>query len=209
MKNKSSRLQLIAVFIGCWFLAGCISTKYVERKQYLLDIPKSLAKKNSRSSSCSIFVEDVAVAVPFNQLDFLYRVESGRYLPDYYNGFLAAPAEQLDTILRAYLRVYSNCNLEITKLLTSPPNSLQVKLVELYADYREHNNPQAVFALQFYLTTTTVDGKSVVLLDKILRASVPLKAKDTESLISAWNEGVRDVLGQGMQMLNQALGKQK
>jgi hypothetical protein len=208
MKKDSSWSQLIVGFIGCWFLVGCVSTKYVERQQYLLDTPKNLLKKNSQSSSCSIFVEDVAVVAPFNQLDFLYRVESGRYLPDYYNGFLVAPAEQLDAILRAYLRAYSNCDLEVTKLLTSPPNLLQVKLIELYADYREHSNPQAVFALQFYLTTT-VDDRTIVLLDKILRASIPLKAKNTESLISAWNEGMRDVLGQGMQILNHILRKQK
>lgn len=205
MKNSIRSLQLIVL---CWFLVGCVSTKYVERKQYLLNTPKNLVKKNiTGSPSCSVFVARVTALSPFDRLDFLYRVESGRYLIDYYNGFLASPAEQLDAILRYYLQTYSDCDLEATQSFNTP-SFLQVKLVELYADYRKREEPQAVIALQFYLTTS-IDDKKVILLDQVFRISRPLKAKNSESLLSAWNEGVQDVMAQAAKILNQKLKGKK
>ncbi len=207
MKKSKYYLQLIVSGVLCWFLVGCVSTKYVERKQYLLDVPKNLTKKATVISECSILVEHVSAVTPFNRLDFLYRIESGRYLIDYYNGFLASPGEQLDSILRNYLRAYSGCSLEFTNVAASS-NTLQVKLTELYADYRKREKPQAVIALQFYLTTM-VENKSVVLLDKVFRASVPLNAKNTASLLAAWNKGLNDVLRQGSQTLRLILKGKK
>lgn len=204
MKNGKYYLHLLML---CCFLAGCVSTKYVERKQYLLDTPKNLVKKNAISSTCSISVEHPSAITPFDRLDFLYRIESGRYLIDYYNGFLAAPAEQLDSILKIYLQAYTGCNLGSTTS-TAPLNFLQVKLTELYADYRKREKPQAIIALQFHLTRS-VDNKDLVLLEKVFRASVPLKAKNTESLLSAWNEGMGDVMTQGSRALNRVLKEQK
>lgn len=205
MKNSIRLLQLIVL---CWFLVGCASHKYIERKQYLLDTSKNLVKKNiTGSSGCSIFIKRVTALAPFDRLDFLYRVKESRYLIDYYNGFLVLPAEQLDAILRSYLRIYTDCDLEATQS-SGTPSFLQVNLVELYADYRKTEEPQAVIALQFYLTTSIAD-KNVVLLDRVLRVSQPLKAKDSEGLLSAWNEGMQDVMIQAAKILNQKLKERK
>ena len=190
MMNNKSWLQLMLSVLLCLMLVGCISSKYVERKQYLFDVPKNLAKKIATSYKCSVFVDHAVAEPPFDQLDFLYRIKSGQYLVDYYNGFLASPTEQLDAILEAYL----NTNGEFK-------NKLQIKLTELYADYRDRNNPQAVIALNFLLTKV-VDDKTVVLLDKILRSSIAIKEKNTDNLLRAWNIGIQDILKQMVQMLN-------
>ena len=190
MMNNKSWLQLMLSVLLCLMLVGCISSKYVERKQYLFDVQKNLAKKITTSCKCSVFIDHVVAEPPFDQLDFLYRIKSGQYLVDYYNGFLASPTEQLDAILEAYL----NTNGEFK-------NKLQIKLTELYADYRDRNNPQAVIALNFLLTKV-VDDKTVVLLDRLLRSSIAIKEKDTDNLLRAWNIGIQDILKQMVQMLN-------
>lgn len=201
MKNSKLLLQLISCGVACWLIIGCVSTKYVERKQYLLDTPKNLAQQTTPVSPSYLLVERVSALAPFDQLDFLYRIESGRYLIDYYNGFLVTPTEQLDSILRAYLKSHINCNINGTAELPVLQNRLQVKLIELYADYRVRNKPCAVIALQFYLTTM-VDGKTVILADRVFRSNVALKEKNTASLLQAWNVGLQNILVQGTRMLN-------
>lgn len=199
MRKITRWLCLALCYLSCCFLIGCISTQYVERKQYLLDVPKSTMTKTNIASRSSIFVEHVFAAPPFDRLDFLYRVESGRYLVDYYNGFLVTPAEQLEQILGGYLN-----NFNVDTSLFMAPNRLQVKLIELYADYRRRDKPTAVIALQFHLTTM-VDGKNITLSNQVFQANIVLKKKNTESLLEAWNEGLKDVLARGMRMLNQTL----
>ena len=193
-------LQLMLSCLLCLMLAGCISSKYVERKQYLFDTQKEAVNKTAKTYSCSVFIDHVAAEPPFDQLDFLYRIKSGQYLVDYYHGFFVPPTEQLDSILGTYLDISGKFNVDVTELPTSK-NKLKVKLIELYADYRDRDNPRAIITLNFLLTKL-VDDKTVVLLDKALRSSVVLKEKNTDSLLRAWNVGIQDILKQAIGILN-------
>lgn len=201
MINKRG-LYLILSFILCLTVTGCFSTKYIAHNEYLFNVPKKASRQSFASYKCSIFVEHVVAIPPFDQLDFLYRVKSGQYLVDYYNGFLVAPAEQLNSILIDYLKAYGDFSL-VTEPLAA--TKLQVKLTELYADYYDHNKPQAVVAINFFLTKL-IAGKTRVLLDKVLRASVPLNEKSTNSLLQAWNDGIKNILKQGVHLLNNNSG---
>ncbi|MBU0744198.1 MAG: hypothetical protein KKE11_02350 [Gammaproteobacteria bacterium] len=200
-------LQLIFGCLLSCLLVGCISTnsKYVERKQYLLDLPGNLAKKATASSDCSILLDQVDAVAPFDKLDFLYRTNSDRYLIDYYNGFLVLPSEQLDTILGPYLRVYGGFNINITEDIEGSQNRLKVKLTELYADYRNRNAPQAVIGVQFILSKL-IEGKTVVVVDKVFRKSVALSGKNTDSLLSGWNKGLKEILMQGAKVIKNKVG---
>ena len=195
-------IRLLMVCLLCFVTVGCFSTKYVEQKQYLLNI-KTLPEKKITHNKCTIFVERITAAVPFDQYDFLYRIKSDQYLTDYYNGFLVSPSQQLEPVLINYLKVLGNCDLDTVGLLTTP-NRLQVQIAELYADYRDSSHPQAVIGLRFILTKV-VDGKTTILFDKILYNRVALKEKSTTGLLSAWNIGLQDVLKRGVKTLNVVL----
>jgi uncharacterized lipoprotein YmbA len=193
-------LRLLINCLLCLAIVGCISTKYVEQNQYLLSI-KTLPEKKVVQGRSLLSVEHVAAIAPFDQLDFLYRIKSGQYLTDYYHGFLVSPTEQLKPVLTNYLKALGNFDLDTTESLLTTPNKLQVQIVEFYADYRDNTHPQAVISLRFNLTKWEND-KSVVLFDKVLTAKVALKEKNTNSLLSAWNVGLRDVLRRGVGDLN-------
>ena len=174
MKHIKIFLKLVLVFLVCWLLAGCVSSKYIGRKQHLLDIS---TKKAGQICKQKLYIDRVEALAPFNQLNFLYRVSSTRYLIDYYNGFLISPAEQLDSIFDTR---YGGL-----KGGLDSKNRLQIKLTELYADYRNRNKPRGVVALQFILMGSTDDNKNKVLLNKIFREIRPLQAKNTENLLKA------------------------
>jgi len=195
MKYYKNWMLLMLVLL----LSGCIANKYIEHKQYLLDVPDA-SKKARISYQCSLFVDRVTAISPFDRLDFLYRIKSGGYLIDYYHGFFALPAGQFDEILKASLKKHAHFNSNYDKLII-PSYRLAVELAELYADYRDHNNPTAVVAMRFVLTKS-VEDKVIVVVDKLLRSSIYLKAKNTESLLQGWNNGIRNIMQQGIQILN-------
>lgn len=192
-------VRLLITSLLCLATVGCISAKYVEQNQYLLSI-KTLPEKKAAQNQCTLFVEHVAALAPFDQLDFLYRIKSGQYLTDYYNGFLVSPTEQLKPLLANYLMALGKFNLDTTEPLTAP-NKLQVQVLEFYADYRDNTHPKAVISLRFNLTKLEND-KSIVLFDQVLSAKVALKEKNTNSLLSAWNVGLQDILRRGVGALD-------
>ncbi|CAL7962826.1 ABC_trans_aux domain-containing protein [Gammaproteobacteria bacterium] len=197
-------LQLIVCCLLCLAAIGCISAKYVEQNQYLLNI-KTLPEKKTVPDKCLVFVDHVMAITPFDQLDFLYRIKSNQYLTDYYHSFLVSPTEQLESIFTNYLKALGDFNLDTAASLTAQ-NKLQTQITEFYADYRDHDHPKAVIAIHFVLTRL-VDSESVVLFDKVLHAQVALKEKDTSSLLMAWNVGLQDILTRGVRALNAVLSK--
>jgi len=201
--KKCWRLIILGL-LSCLMLSGCISNKYIERQQYLLDVPKSFAKKSVVTCQNSIFVDHVVARAPFDELDFLYRVKSDRYLVDYYNGFLASPSEQIESLLTAYLRAYGKFGLEAAELAKADYR-LQVKIIELYADYACRSKPQAVISLHFIVTKLVAD-KPIVLVDRIFHEHVALKEKNTISLLQAWNVGLKNILTQATRVLNRKIG---
>lgn len=197
-----TRLLIIGLF--CLMATSCISTKYIQQQHYLLDV-KTLPEKKEMVYNSTVFIDNITALAPFDQLDFLYRIKSGRYLTDYYNGFMVLPVEQIKPMLMNYLKALGKFNLDITRSLTIP-NKLKIQLIELYADYRDNNHPQAVIAMRFTLSRS-LQNNTVILLDKILYGRVTLKEKNTVSLISSWNIGLQDVLKRGVAVLNEVLSK--
>ena len=202
--------QVCSILIGCLLClatVGCVSTKYVEQKQYLFTI-KTLPEKKVKNNNCSVFVDHVTAVSPFDQLDFLYRIKSGRYLTDYYNGFLVSPTEQLEAIIINYLKASGNFNIDSnnTSMMSIASDKLKVQITELYADYRDNTNPKALVALRFILTRS-VDDKSIVVFDKVFYGRVSIKEKNTASLLAAWNIGLQDIIKSAISALNATLAK--
>jgi uncharacterized lipoprotein YmbA len=203
MKSKVL-LKLMLSLLLTTVLSGCISSKYIEPKKYMFDLQTEPVKKHHKKYVCSVLLESVTYVEPFNQLDFLYRINSDRYLEDYYHTFLVAPAIQLDTQFRDYLKANGHFNLNITRV-AGAKNRVKMKLVELYADYRDRNNPQAVVTLNFVLTKL-VNGKAVVIMDKELRSAISLNQKTSECLLAGWNVGINDIFYKVTKILNNKFG---
>lgn len=211
-KNMIERVSLTSLlqigmmaltWVFCVALTGCVSNKYVDRYEYVLQMPEKSKKVVATSKSCSVFVNHVVATAPFDQLDFLYRVSPKQYLVDYYHSFLSDPTTQLDEILITNLRDKVDLNLYVTEE-SSYKNRLQLKLTELYADYRIRNNPRAVIAMHLILTTQ-VKNKTVILFDQVLKESVELRAKNTESLLNGWNIGIQEIIMRIAEILNKQI----
>lgn len=189
----------MTTLILCIGLTGCISSKYVEQKQYMLDVgkPTSGHKINKQSSLC---INHVATTAPFDQLNFLYRISEYQYLTDYYNGFLVPPAEQLEATLTDYVKNSSKFTIQSNALSAS--NILRVQLSEFYADYRDNKNPKAIINMRFVLTRP---GDNKIILDKTFTQKTALQTKNTGGLLEAWNIGLQNILTNATKALNQCI----
>jgi|GEM_PF-3541469 len=219
------------------------------------------ATKKTRANY-SILIAPIDIAAPFDQQNFIYRVSTNQYLVDYYNSFMLAPARQLDSLLVNYLQTTKKFKSIVlqkeqqsfnTATNTSANNAidatskmtkkiiLKIKILELYADYRDRNHPQAVVTLRINLikqlaqrgkkvqnttkpetaaqimhrthekndaallsassltynqSSKSADIKQSLLIDKTLQVAIPLKVKNTDNLLTAWEECFKVLFGQ-------------
>lgn len=195
MHKISMNLKLFSCLIFCFLVAGCFPSKYVERQQYMFSAPFKHSKHTANYAARKVLISRTSIAVPFDQLFFLYRISDTQYVTDFYNGFLVSPAQQFDGILVNYL--YANANFypvtiegaEVTEYF------LNTEITEIYADYRNRDKPQAVIGVHMALMQQDKDkDKTKIILTKRFRAATPLCVKDTASLMAAWNADLRIIL---------------
>ncbi|MBF0362393.1 MAG: hypothetical protein HQK49_15355 [Oligoflexia bacterium] len=201
MKCKYSIWTLII----CIFTTGCLSSKYIPRKEYLLNIadPVSMSNlsKNIYLKKYFLFLDRITIVSPYNQLDFIYRINSSEYLTDYYNGFMSSPEEQVYLSLVKYLKQISN--LEILTTLpemikandTTTIFKLHTEITELMADYRDRNNPKTIVSIHVIIKKIEIkNSTTIILFDKTISSVIPIKKKNTESLVSGLNKCFQNVL---------------
>lgn len=200
MKSFYRWLQAIAycgVFLA---LTGCISSTYVERKEYLLNLHNSHVKK-MKIHKYAVMIDSSNVSAPFNQLSFIYRISNTEYLTDYYHTFISPLTQQFDPFLINYSYAVGCFDPIAVNELGNSDYELQPTITQFYADYRDRNHPRAVVALNFKLVKRE-ETKVVGLLNKTFVAQVPIKAKNTQSLLVAWRQGLRRVTAQGIHAMN-------
>lgn len=182
----------------------------------------------------AVTIVPTSIHAMFNQQYFLYRITDNRYLPDYYNSFLTSPTRQFDALLSQYLRStgkyfivtvedtlsHDESSYTILTINKNLPrhNILHLTIVEMYADYRDRNHPQAVIVVhvkliqknstikkldraQTTITNAPTTTTAIKLIDETLHFAAPLQVKDTESLLQTWEKCVAKLFAKVEKMM--------
>ncbi len=177
----------------CLLLTSCISVKYPDRTQYMLNAAKPQPVYRIPSKN-TLTIYNVTSAQQFSSLAFVYRTSDINYTRDYYNIFFNSPSDQIQDQMVKYLaatNLFQHVTDEINILHTT--YSLHSKVIELYADYRDSNQPKAVMTIKFMVFRGT---KSKIVLAKTITSSAPLATKSTRALVEAWNNDLAIILAQ-------------
>ncbi len=184
---------IISAFSSCLLLSSCISVKYPDRTQYMLNAAKP-QPVYSVPPKKTLTIYNVTSAQQFAGLAFVYRTSDINYTRDYYNIFFNSPSDQIQDQMVKYLaatNLFQHVTDEISIFHTT--YSLRSKVIELYADYRNSNQPKAVMTMKFMVFR---DTKPKFILEKTISSSAPLATKSTRALVEAWNNDLTIILAQ-------------
>jgi len=196
MKLKRLLWFCSLVIMICWSCISCISTSYPKRTQYMLNINTKALKPIYKTTPTKILlINNVTIVPQFAGISFVYRLSDIHYTKDYYHIFFNAPAQQIEELMVKYLQTTHLFNYVSDDVnLATPTYSLQARIIELYADYRNSNNPKGVITIRFTLLHS--GKKRQLLLHRTFSEAIPLQAKDSISLVEAWNTGLVKILAQ-------------
>ncbi len=143
-------------------------------------------------SKNTLAIYNVTSVPQFSSLAFVYRTSDINYTRDYYNIFFNSPSDQIQDQMVKYLaatNLFQHVTDEISIFKTT--YSLRSKVIELYADYRNSDQPKAVMTIKFMVFRGT---KSKIVLAKTITSAVPLATKSSRALVEAWNNDLAIIL---------------
>ena len=138
----------------------------------------------------------VRVAPAFAGKPLVLRVDEVRYDTDFYNAFLAEPADLLGAAMADWLD-RSGPFRTVTQPGTKTPAdyALEATVTELYGDFRPGLAPTAVMTMQF----TLVDLRGVTLrvaLERTIGRRIPLLEATPEALARGYGVALGQILGE-------------
>jgi len=126
---------------------------------------------------------------------FLYRADAARYELDFYNRFLAPPAQLLTGDLRKYLLQAKVGPVREPGAPLSSDFIVQPRLDDLYADYRDLARPRAVVAMTMVLVARQPSGNKQVF-EKSYRREIPLDEVAPAAAARGWGQGAGQIFRQ-------------
>jgi cholesterol transport system auxiliary component len=136
----------------------------------------------------------VRVAPAFAGKSMVLRVDAVRYEADYYNAFLAEPADLLGTAMADWLDRAGPFR-SVTQPGTKTPAAyaLEATVTQLYGDFRPGLTPTAVMTVQF----TLVDLRGVALkvaLERTIGRRIALRDATPEELARGYGVALGQIL---------------
>lgn len=122
----------------------------------------------------------------------LYRADDLRYEHDFYNRFLAPPAQMLTGGLRRYLSQARAGQIREPGAPLESDLIVQPRVTELYADYRDASRPRATVTMVIVLIKREPGGNRE-LFERTYRRSIPMKAVSPAAAVQGWSEGIGQI----------------
>ena len=126
------------------FLAGCLSTKYFQQNKFMLHIKMPKTTSSFRHGKI-LQLKDPVIIPQFANNAFVYRTSQVQYQVDSYNVFFIPAFQQIKQLLTEYLSKTPFISQVVdTPSLIPAGYVLSSKILALYADYRDRNNPKEI-----------------------------------------------------------------
>lgn len=185
----STLTGLVAVLGGC----TALNRPYPAKRCFALEITPCQERVNAPGSA-TIRVRQFRVSPPYHQSQFVYKLGEAEFKRDYYDEFIAPPAELVTDQAIAWL--HDSGVFQATCEGNSAADHdlvLEAVVTSLYGDYTKHAAPEAVLTIHFFLLADAGARTSVVF-DRTYSERVALDGDDPDVLVRGWSQGLQRIL---------------
>ena len=182
-------IGLMALLAGC----SALNRPYPAKRCFALELTQR-PERVGQPANATVRVRQFRVSPPYHQPQFVYRLGEAEFKRDYYDEFIAPPAELVTDQAMAWL-----CDSGAFRT-TCAGNSaadhdlvLEAVVTSLYGDYTKSAAPEAVLAVHFFLLAE--DGtRTNVVFDRAYSEHVALSGDDPEMLVRGWSLDLQRIL---------------
>jgi ABC-type uncharacterized transport system auxiliary subunit len=185
---------LLLPAIICLTGGGCVRGTRSAPDLTYLDVDPGPALETLGISPEVLLLRRLDVASPFDDRRFIYKTAPGTYESDYYVRFVAPPAELLTERLEAWLSESG-----LFGAVVEPGSSvdfryvLEGELQELFGDYSNPQQPEAVIQAEFVLVDD-LEGAGKVIFKRQYRHTEPVNSSGGKAVAASWRIALRSIL---------------
>jgi ABC-type uncharacterized transport system auxiliary subunit len=179
-------------------LAGCLSKPALRRQTFAFQNPPVAAVTAPKGQSV-LAIRSCEVAPTFANRSLAYRTGQDVYELDPYAGFLIQPGAAVAIPVRAYLR-NSGAFKDVVELggPFAPDVLLDVRVSELYGDFRDPGQPAAVLSLHLRFFTVENGRAAKTFLQKDYSRRAPLKQNTAAALVAGWDQALAQIMAEAV-----------
>jgi cholesterol transport system auxiliary component len=209
--HRAARVAAVTLTVAaCVFIASCasLSRPATDRQLFAIDPgapsaspaaparPPNNSVKTASAAMPALRVRRLQVANPYAGTAFVYRTPGGAFRTDYYNGFIAPPAELLTGALVDWLSRAGGFATVTDAASTVPARYvLEGNVTALFGDYTDRKAPKAVIRIKIFVLDEQARGSRLAF-HKEYEASAAIQPASVPSLVDGWNKALRSVLEQ-------------
>lgn len=189
--NKLIPIVLVLLLIGC----SGLKREYPTKNYYTFDVINEI-KVNNNQGINYIKIERTDVNHAYHHRDFNYKIGPDEFISDYYNQFYKGVGSLVTSEIYKWLSsagIYKEV-LPVNNLINSK-YVLDSKLVDIYGDFSNSEEPRAVLNMQFFLIDDSSDDAELAY-SNVYNQSVAISSRTPNSLVEGWNEALKNILKQ-------------
>ncbi len=174
------------------FALSCLSRPALVPQLFTIDPPPRLSVPRAARAR-PIVITRVSVAPPFDGRELVYRTGPHRLERDPYAVLAAPPADLLAEAIRNYFSGPGSVD-EAAQAVEArgPEVRLDVDVAEISGDFANPEQPAGV--LVFAFRVSRANAGSPVVYRKVYTRRIAIASRTAEAVVTAWNEGLADVL---------------
>lgn len=185
-----------AVFI--LIAAGCggLKKEFIQKQYYDFELNQIVDRSYSDQGE-PLLVKTFEINPAFDFQAFTYRLTRNEYTNDYYNEFIASPAQLITDKTREILYGSTYFSPPINEKKQKITYRLSGKIVSLYGDFTDSSAPFSVLELRFTLDRLTEKEKGQAyehVFCKTYSEELKLDAALPGSLIRGWSRNLEKIL---------------
>lgn len=182
---------MVLLIFGC----SGLKREYPTKNYYNFDVINEIMVNNNQGKNY-IKIERTDVNHAYHHRDFNYRVGPDEFISDYYNQFYKPVGALVTSEIYKWLSsagIYKDV-LPINNLINAK-YILDSKIVDIYGDYSNPDDPRAVLNMQFFLVDDSSDIAELAY-SNVYNQSVSISSRTPAALVQGWNGALKNILKQ-------------
>ena len=176
-------------------LGGCsgIIKDFPETNLFTIAPPLRTGETGTHNTGKGLLVRQFDISPEFESSFFIYKESDNRFSGDFYNKFMVSPARMITDAVKEALYTSAFFRPAPASAPSAIDYRLGGKIISLYADARDPENPRAVMALRLNLEQQTGAG-FIPKVNRVYTVSQLAGQARPATLVQGWNHCLEQIL---------------
>jgi len=175
--------------------AGClgVSQPYPDITMYSIHLEPE-ANQEKEEGALALKMKKFYVSPRFESKSLVYKTSNHTYETDYYNRFIIPPSTMITEQVSHWLASSPKIRyLADSRFTREVDYTLEGRVLELYGDFRNKENPKAVLTVEIVLLDEE-ESPPKAIIQEIYNEEIALNEASVSELIAAFNQGFENIM---------------